>query len=418
MGSEMCIRDRFDAVKTAHFGTPAERADPNAANILQAKRRAYRYCVFGETHSGGTSSGISEIGGNDFIVTLGGWSPYGGTDDQKIGTFMHEFGHTLGLYHGGHQVDLNNDARYNFKPNYYSVMNYRWQFPQPWNTPGSWPKNYSVGSLPALNESDLSEPLGFGAPASFPQPGFSVPFNTEPNPVNPVHTVYAILATLTGVDWNNNATIDPYPPPVARDINRRKDSDSHPGDTLTDHNDWMNLALGFRFDDDYADGAHGDTTGSTEMTLQTFNEIAAIPPPIADTYCEGKLHSGGCVAQMAWTGVPSVTSPNPFTVRADLVKPNVSGIVFYGYEANNAPFQGGTLCVGSTLHRTPLSNSGGSGPCGGTIAYEFNARIQAGVDPGLVVGAQVFCQVQFRDAQDPAGFGAGYSNALRFTIQP
>ena len=35
---------------------------------------------------------------------------------------MHELGHNLGLHHGG-SVDTN------YKPNYNSIMNYRYQFP-------------------------------------------------------------------------------------------------------------------------------------------------------------------------------------------------------------------------------------------------------------------------------------------------
>ena len=52
------------------------------------------------------TGGQAEIGGNDFIEYL-----------HDSGTIMHEFGHTLGLRHGG-----NENA--NCKPNYISVMNY------------------------------------------------------------------------------------------------------------------------------------------------------------------------------------------------------------------------------------------------------------------------------------------------------
>ncbi|MFO1002330.1 MAG: M66 family metalloprotease [Planctomycetaceae bacterium] len=48
---------------------------------------------------------------SDFIVTLGQWGGgTGGTDDEKVGTFIHELGHTLGLTHGG-------SDHVNFKPN-------------------------------------------------------------------------------------------------------------------------------------------------------------------------------------------------------------------------------------------------------------------------------------------------------------
>ncbi len=49
-------------------------------------------------------SGIAEISGNDFIVSLGSrvvdlGIPYGTM--AEAGTFMHELGHNLGLHHGG-----------------------------------------------------------------------------------------------------------------------------------------------------------------------------------------------------------------------------------------------------------------------------------------------------------------------------
>ena len=113
----------FDPVKAARFGTPAQRASANWANIKAAKASAFRYCIFADTHSDTDSSGLAELPGNDFMVTLGAWAPSGGTPDQQAATFMHEFGHTLGLRHGGAD-----DIHY--KPNYHSVMNYTWQLPE------------------------------------------------------------------------------------------------------------------------------------------------------------------------------------------------------------------------------------------------------------------------------------------------
>lgn len=75
-----------------------------------------------------SSSGAAYIGGNELMVTFG--DPSWGTmtpalnDTDRAGTFMHELGHTLGLNHGGDPSDGHND-----KPNYKSVMNYTWQFP-------------------------------------------------------------------------------------------------------------------------------------------------------------------------------------------------------------------------------------------------------------------------------------------------
>ena len=102
------------------------RKDPTT---MAAKALVYHYAVFVDqiqvyrldTANPGisyTTSGIAELGGNDLIVSLGGWGKNKANIDANVaGTFMHELGHNLGLDHGGGD-GVNN------KPNYQSVMNY------------------------------------------------------------------------------------------------------------------------------------------------------------------------------------------------------------------------------------------------------------------------------------------------------
>src|SRR5438093_11068083 len=160
----------FDTLKVNWFGTAAERTlrsgntgplsapgtfyDSNQrAKTLLAKKFAFRYgiSVSNLTRPAGTSSasGCAEIGGNDFVVALGSFI---GTTDEWAGTFMHEFGHTLGLRHGG-------GDNINCKPNYLSVMSYSRQFP---NVITDRPLNYSDRVLPQLNETNLTEAAGIG----------------------------------------------------------------------------------------------------------------------------------------------------------------------------------------------------------------------------------------------------------------
>lgn len=150
-----------------YFGTMAERSDPmTCPNILGAKRLVFRYSIFAHRVSLpglplDLTSGVAELGGNDFIVSLAVREPIHptinptGNDyedsanslvipfnatiptpapaitfdsifaDYQAGTFMHELGHTLGLLHGGRDIT-------NFKPNYLSVMSYYRQ----WNARG------------------------------------------------------------------------------------------------------------------------------------------------------------------------------------------------------------------------------------------------------------------------------------------
>jgi hypothetical protein len=149
-----------------------------AANSVDKPRTAYHYVIFSHysgcdsaghcdgcpvalnpdgSPKGGPAkgeSGIAEVSGNDFIVSLGGLLQDLERDPSflNIGTtFMHELGHNLGLRHGGGidtpcttvgaacpiggvctQTPVGNyclqGEDINAKPNYLSVMNYRYQF--------------------------------------------------------------------------------------------------------------------------------------------------------------------------------------------------------------------------------------------------------------------------------------------------
>ncbi|HMF18242.1 MAG TPA: hypothetical protein VKE98_13610, partial [Gemmataceae bacterium] len=273
----------FDNAKTGTtqanfgFGTDADRASPNAANILAAKRLVYRYCIFANARTGTGSSGISEIGGNDFMVTLGA----GTTEDAKAATFMHEFGHTLGLLHGG-------DQNTNYKPNYLSIMNYTWQFRSSaapavgtparnfWNT---WSLNYSAVALPNLDEQHLNEANGLGGtatnftaigPVTATAAGGGVTFSTPR------------FVSMSGpIDWNNNGT--PNEPDVSADINYLpvNGATSVPASdglgTDTGFNDWANLQYNFRYNAQFKDGDHSNTeTDSTSNPGMAEDLIGAL----------------------------------------------------------------------------------------------------------------------------------------------
>jgi len=103
--------------------------DYKARYLEVNKRQSFYYCVFANytlntdgSRSG--SSGLGELAGNDFMVLMGDSDYQTDTTShtnwlicgQAI-TLMHEFGHNLGLKHGG-------DEDTNYKPNYRSIMNY------------------------------------------------------------------------------------------------------------------------------------------------------------------------------------------------------------------------------------------------------------------------------------------------------
>lgn len=127
--------DFFD-LKLTYFGQPSEK-DPNVdsaqtiADRLNAKRQVFHYAIFGHNNANG-GSGIGEVNGNDFAVTLGDFPAHIGTTGQQSATMLHETGHNLGLRHGGPDSPFTKDDELNCKPNYPSVMNYLYQF-EGWN---------------------------------------------------------------------------------------------------------------------------------------------------------------------------------------------------------------------------------------------------------------------------------------------
>lgn len=137
------------------------------------------------------------------------------------------------------------------------------------------------------------------------------------------------------------------------------------------------------------------------------------------TYCTAKLNSLGCLPSILGTGVPSLSLPGSFDITAGSVLNNKPGILFYGFAANALPFQGGFLCVQPPTKRTPPQFSGGNPPpddCSGLYTFDFNAWLQAGSDPGVLSGSQVFAQYWTRDPASPST--TGLSNGLSFTVNP
>ena len=135
------------------------------------------------------------------------------------------------------------------------------------------------------------------------------------------------------------------------------------------------------------------------------------------TYCTAKTHSNGCVPAIGWSGAPSASAGSGFLVTSSNTLDNRSGLFFYSTAGpKQTPFQGGWLCVKAPTRRTSLQNSGGTPPCGGQFAYDFNARIASGADPALVAGRTVWGQYWSRDPQ--ASFHTNCTDAIRFTICP
>ena len=141
----------------------------------------------------------------------------------------------------------------------------------------------------------------------------------------------------------------------------------------------------------------------------------------AVAYCTGKVNSLGCTPSISAVGATaSASGAGTFTLRADQLIGNTSGIAFYSLSGRAAvPFQGGFLCVEAPLRRTPLTTSSPSAPgvCGGVSTVNFNSVIASGTNPGLnEVGALVRAQWWHRDAAAP--IPTSLTDALEFSVGP
>ena len=159
----------------------------------------WHYSIWGDGYAiPGTSPGSSGISyGIDasvFIVTLGpnvGVSN-GLADGFLIGTFIHELGHNLALTHGG------NDNT-NWKPNYLSIMNYRWQFQGvPRDNGATRAYDFQRFPIPVLDETNLDETVGLNsseAVAGGYQTAKLCPPASAPNSAT-------LVTDITAIDWN------------------------------------------------------------------------------------------------------------------------------------------------------------------------------------------------------------------------
>ena len=229
----------------------------------------FHYALFANSRNvdgSAGSSGVAKVFGNDLIVTLGN---YGFSTETSAGlnwlinvqaaTLMHEFGHNLGLQHGGNE-DVNN------KPNYYSIMNYLYQWYGLSITPNTinsaeryylergWKgkkqcnlvenspctdqfyMDYSDGSSAALDENKLSEAANIGR------------------------------GSIAGAfaDWNNDGVLTPALLSIDLNLDGKKT-------ILSDYNDWANLQLPF------ARGFYGSTSGrplAQQAPLPRFEPMA------------------------------------------------------------------------------------------------------------------------------------------------
>lgn len=209
------------------------------------RKLVFHYALFANSQrSDGTagSSGVAELNGADMIVTLGGYGFTGaeGIDRNMLtnlqaSTLMHEFGHNLGLRHGG-----NEDV--NYKPNHYSVMNYMYQFAGLSATPQSpyaAERYYLANGLKGKSYCNLSENSPCGTSFVI---DFSDGSGSELNEQALSEAVNIGRGSSGGAyaDWDDNGVFTATT--FARNINPLW---GQAKTVLRDFNEWGNLSLSF-----------------------------------------------------------------------------------------------------------------------------------------------------------------------------
>lgn len=168
----------------------------------------------------GSGSGYSDIGGADSLITLGMWGPDGQTVNAQAGTFLHEFGHSISLTHGGYYFDnalkpFLPTFEANCKANYLSVMNYLFQVDL---LGPNGVLDYSTQQLTSLDENNLSNlsltdgtdpetattkwyttvaPFGIGTPATHYCNGVPLPVSNPPQ-------MFRVEGSTKDIVWDNN----------------------------------------------------------------------------------------------------------------------------------------------------------------------------------------------------------------------
>jgi hypothetical protein len=206
----------FDSNGMGFGGT--EFVDTKNANFASNRSGYFHYVLMPHRYNNGPSSGVAELPGDDTIVSLSCW----GATSNVANTIMHEVGHNLNLRHGGFEHT-------NYKPNYNSVMNYRFQFPgidTTCDAGGDGVLDYSRGTRITLDESSLSEAAG--------------------------------VCGSTFIDWNDDGYVDSG---LALNLNPAYDSVLG---ILSDSNDWATVSF----------AGLGDTDGARVVPPEVVVEQA------------------------------------------------------------------------------------------------------------------------------------------------
>ncbi len=252
----------FGSIKDGDTSFPLGALNP-LFNVT--RKDSFHYGLFGHAIAAstplsypeaGSISGVGDLPGGDFLVTLGLWRSdvpavdQVGTVLQQAGTLMHELGHNLDLHHGG----WNNTPI--CMPDYPSVMNYLYQVAGLTDSKGVEHIDYSYGLELPMSENFISSLIPMGLQ------GYKVryfgPFNSAIDTPGQASKVfcsgdllntgsisgegqYVLLqgANVSTPDWSNGTVALGKLITSGLDLN----FDGIGSQTFTDSPDWLSLNL-------------------------------------------------------------------------------------------------------------------------------------------------------------------------------
>jgi hypothetical protein len=266
----------YETLKANNFGTAADRTARTGGNttLFRAKEAIFHYGIYAhdvlpplDSPTAVQPSGISELPGNDFVVSLGSLNhnpAFTPAEYIEQLTFMHELGHNLGRRHGG----LDN---VNNKPNYLSSMSYVFQA----SAIASF-LNYSTDTWQDaaghlfLDEGNLTETAGLKGGVAFAGRQTVHIFSSG------LKVFDNIPAASNNVDWDSDGN-STNGAGLSFDINGdncpRAAMGADPGcpaSQLKSSEDWSKLQYNFRSTIDFGSGVHLTAPAAQEAPVATL----------------------------------------------------------------------------------------------------------------------------------------------------